>query len=55
MTQIAILAPLLTMFAVVMMIVRNRIENSKRQAVRVEVRKEPELPPKRIAVDFKRN
>jgi hypothetical protein len=41
MTQIAILIPFLTTFAIVMMILRNRGENSYRQAVRIRVREEP--------------
>ena len=41
MTQIAILVPLLTTFAVIAMILRNRIKNTNRQAIRVRVRKEP--------------
>ena len=41
MTQIAILVSLLTMLAVVLMILRIGIENSKRQVVRVRVREEP--------------
>ena len=41
MIQIAILAPILATLVVLMMILRNGIENSKRQVVRVRVREEP--------------
>jgi hypothetical protein len=41
MTQVAILVPLLTTFAVMLMILRNLVENTNRQAVRVRVRDEP--------------
>ena len=41
MIQIAILAPILATLVVLMMILRNGIENSKRQEVRVRVREEP--------------
>ena len=36
-----ILAPILATLVVLMMILRNGIENSKRQVVRVRVREEP--------------
>ena len=41
MTQVVILVPLLTTFAAMLMILRNLVENSNRQAVRVRVREEP--------------
>ena len=41
MNQIAILAPILATLLVLMMILRNGIEKSKRQVIRVRVREEP--------------
>lgn len=55
MTQIAILVPILATLAVMVVILPNGIENLKRQTVRVRVRKEPGLPPKRIPVNLEHN
>jgi len=41
MTQIAILVPILATVAAIVVILRNGIDNSKRQTVRVRVREKP--------------